>query len=180
MTHCRHVVADAELTKAAPGKSSCPTTYINGSHRTEVVDTSPRSYVLSSLSLLTPNRRSRSKAYQERPRYEAHIKSPSASQAAHPLLRMQAPQTKRKMEKKKKKKLFDLVLSVSESGAQLTCTKDGKNMMPEAMTGTNVSYALEALRYATGLFARLYVVQLHKEGRITDEQYQKFREETRG
>ena len=53
-------------------------------------------------------------------------------------------------------------------------------MMPEAMTGTNVSYALEALRYATGLFARLYVVQLHKEGRITDEQYQKFREETRG
>lgn len=84
------------------------------------------------------------------------------------------------MEKKKKKKLFDLVLSVSESGAQLTCTKDGKNMMPEAMTGTNVSYALEALRYASGLFARLYVVQLHKEGRITDEQYQKFREETRG
>nr|DAR58905.1 MAG TPA: hypothetical protein [Caudoviricetes sp.] len=93
---------------------------------------------------------------------------------------MQAPQTKRKMEKKKKKKLFDLVLSVSESGAQLTCTKDGKNMMPEAMTGTNVSYALEALRYATGLFARLYVVQLHKDGKITDEQYQKFRDETRG
>lgn len=84
------------------------------------------------------------------------------------------------MEKKKKKKLFDLVLSVSESGAQLTCTKDGKNMMPEAMTGTNVSYALEALRYATGLFARLYVVQLHNDGKITDEQYQKFREETRG
>lgn len=86
----------------------------------------------------------------------------------------------KKMEKKKKKKLFDLVLSVSESGAQLTCTKDGQNMMPEAMTGTNVSYALEALRYATGLFARLYVVQLHKEGKITDEQYQKFREETGG
>ena len=84
------------------------------------------------------------------------------------------------MEKKKKKKLFDLVLSVSESGAQLTCTKDGQNMMPEALTGTNVSYALEALRYATGLFARLYVVQLHRDGKITDEQYQKFREETRG
>ncbi len=80
---------------------------------------------------------------------------------------------------KKKKKLFDLVLSVSESGAQLTCTKDGQNMMPEAMTGTNVSYALEALRYATGLFVRLYVVQLHNDGKITDEQYQKFREETR-
>ena len=80
----------------------------------------------------------------------------------------------------KKRKLFDLVLSVSESGAQLTCTKDGQNMMPEAMTGTNVSYALEALRYATGLFARLYVVQLHKDGKITDEQYQKFRDETRG
>lgn len=75
-------------------------------------------------------------------------------------------------------KLFDIVLSVSESDAQLTCTKDGQNMMPEAMTGTNVSYALEALRYATGLFARMYVVQLHKEGKITDEQYQKFRDET--
>lgn len=80
----------------------------------------------------------------------------------------------------KKRKLFDLVLSVSESGAQLTCTKDGQNMMPEAMTGTSVSYALEALRYVTGLFARLYVVQLHKDGKITDEQYQKFREETGG
>ena len=78
----------------------------------------------------------------------------------------------------KRRKLFDIVLSVSESGAQLTCTKDGQNMMPEAMTGTNVSYALEALRYATGLFARLYVVQLHKDGKITDEQYQKFRDET--
>lgn len=91
---------------------------------------------------------------------------------------------KKEMEKKKKKKLFDLVLSVSENGERittdLTCTKDGQNMMPEALTGENVSYALESLRYATGLFARLYVVQLHKEGRITDEQYQKFREETRG
>ena len=84
------------------------------------------------------------------------------------------------MERRRKRKLFDLVLSVSESGAQLTCTKDGQNMMPEAMTGTNVSYALEALRYATGLFARLYVVQLHKDGKITDEQYKKFRDETRG
>lgn len=110
------------------------------------------------------------------------IKSPSASLAAPPLPRMQAQQTKKKMEKKKK--LFDLVLSVSENGERittdLTCTKDGQNMMPEALTGENVSYALEALRYATGLFARLYVVQLHKEGKITDEQYQKFREETRG
>ena len=82
----------------------------------------------------------------------------------------------------KKRKLFDIVLSVSENGERittdLTCTKDGQNMMPEAMTGTNVSYALEALRYATGLFAQLYVVQLHKDGKITDEQYQKFREET--
>lgn len=73
----------------------------------------------------------------------------------------------------KKKKLFDLVLSVSENGERITtdftCTKDGQNMMPEAMTGTNVSYALEALRYATGLFARLYVVQLHNDGKITDE-----------
>lgn len=81
-----------------------------------------------------------------------------------------------------KRKLFDIVLSVSENGASittdLTCTKDGKNMMPEALTGENVSYALESLRYATGLFARLYVVQLHKEGKITDEQYKKFREET--
>lgn len=82
----------------------------------------------------------------------------------------------------KKRKLFDIVLSVSENEERittdLTCTKDGQNMMPEAMTGTNVSYALEALRYATGLFARMYVVQLHKEGKITDEQYQKFRDET--
>ena len=83
----------------------------------------------------------------------------------------------------KKRKLFDIVLSVSENGERittdLTCTKDGQNMMPEALTGTNVSYALEALRYATGLFARLYVVQLHRDGKITDEQYQECREETR-
>ena len=51
-------------------------------------------------------------------------------------------------------------------------------MMPEALTGENVSYAIESMRYATGLFARLYVVQLHKDGKITDEQYQKFRDET--
>lgn len=92
---------------------------------------------------------------------------------------MQAQQTK---DMEKKKKLFDIVLSVSENGERittdLTCTKDGQNMMPEALTGENVSYALESLRYATGLFARLYVVQLHKDGKITDEQYQKFREET--
>ncbi len=98
-----------------------------------------------------------------------HGRTPAATDAGQ--------QTK---DMEKKRKLFDLVLSVSESGAQLTCTKDGQNMMPEAMTGTNVSYALEALRYATGLFARLYVVQLHKDGKITDEQYQKFRDETRG
>ena len=82
----------------------------------------------------------------------------------------------------KKMKLFYIVLSVSENGERittdLTCTKDGKNMMPEALTGENVSYVIESLRYATGLFARLYVVQLHKEGKITDEQYQKFRDET--
>ena len=82
----------------------------------------------------------------------------------------------------KKRKLFDIVLSVSENGERittdLTCTKDGQNMMPEALTGENVSYAIESLRYATGLFALLYVVQLHKDGKITDEQYQKFREET--
>ena len=82
----------------------------------------------------------------------------------------------------KKRKLFDIVLSVSENGERittdLTCTKDGQNMMPEALTGENVSYAIESLRYATGLFARMYVVQLHKDGKITDEQYQKFREET--
>lgn len=96
-----------------------------------------------------------------------HGRTPAATDAGQ--------QTK---DMEKKRKLFDIVLSVSESGAQLTCTKDGQNMMPEAMTGTNVSYALEALRYATGLFARMYVVQLHKEGKITDEQYQKFRDET--
>ena len=42
----------------------------------------------------------------------------------------------------KKRKLFDIVLSVSENGERittdLTCTKDGQNMMPEALTGTNV------------------------------------------
>lgn len=96
-----------------------------------------------------------------------HGRTPAATDAGQ--------QTK---DMEKKRKLFDIVLSVSESGAQLTCTKDGQNMIPEAMTGTNVSYALEALRYATGLFARLYVVQLHKDGKITDEQYQKFRDET--
>lgn len=84
----------------------------------------------------------------------------------------------------KKRKLFDIVLSVSEDGesitTDLTCTKDGQNMMPEALTGENVSYAIESLRYATGLFARLYVVQLYKDGKITGEQYQKFRDETRG
>lgn len=82
----------------------------------------------------------------------------------------------------KKRKLFDIVLSVSENGERittdLTCTNDGQNMMPEALTGENLSYAIESLRYATGLFARLYVVQLHKEGKITDEQYQKFRDDT--
>lgn len=100
-----------------------------------------------------------------------HGRTPAATDAGH--------QTK---DMEKKRKLFDIVLSVSENGeritTELTCTKDGQNLMPEAFTGENVSYAIESLRYATGLFARLYVVQLHKEGKITDEQYQKFRDET--
>ena len=99
--------------------------------------------------------------------------------AAHPDATDAGQKTK---DMEKKRKLFDIVLSVSENGERittdLTCTKDGQNMMPEALTGENVSYAIESLRYATGLFAWLYVVQLHKEGKITDEQYQKFLDET--
>ena len=53
--------------------------------------------------------------------------------------------------------------------------KDGKLSDFRLLKGENLRLAFESLQYATGIAARLYLEQLHEEGKITDEQYQKLR-----
>ena len=53
--------------------------------------------------------------------------------------------------------------------------KDGKLSDFRLLKDGNLRLAFESLQYATGVVARLYLEQLHKEGKITDEQYQKLR-----
>ena len=60
-------------------------------------------------------------------------------------------------------------------GVKVEVWKDGKSSDFRLLRGDNLRLAYESLKYATGIVARLYLEQLHEEGKITDEQYQKLR-----
>ena len=60
-------------------------------------------------------------------------------------------------------------------GVNVEMWKDGKSSDFRLLRGDNRRLAYESLMYATGIVARLYIEQLHEEGKITDEQYQKLR-----
>lgn len=78
-----------------------------------------------------------------------------------------------------KKQKFELRIAVGSDdkkvGVKVEIWKDGKSSDFRLLRGDNLRLAYESLKYATGIFARLYLEQLHEEGKITDEQYQKLR-----
>ena len=76
-----------------------------------------------------------------------------------------------------KKQKFELRIAVGgddeKVGVKVEVWKDGKSSDFRLLRGDNRRLAYESLMYATGIVARLYLEQLHKDGKITDEQYQK-------
>ncbi len=76
----------------------------------------------------------------------------------------------------KKKKLFDIVISVEENGeggvsSNITCRKDGKNFTQDALEGKNLAIACECLRGAMGVFAQRYLHEMKKQGVLSEEEY---------
>ena len=78
-----------------------------------------------------------------------------------------------------KKQKFELRIAVGSDdkkvGVKVEVWKDGKSSDFRLLRGDNLRLAYKASKYATGIIARLYLEQLHEEGKITDEQYQKLR-----
>ena len=78
-----------------------------------------------------------------------------------------------------KKQKFELRIAVDSDdkkvGVKVEVWKDGKSSDFRLLRGDNRRLAYESLMYATGIVARLYLEQLHEDGKITDEQYQKLR-----
>ena len=78
-----------------------------------------------------------------------------------------------------KKQKFEIRIAVGGNDKKVSVDvemwKDGKSSDFRLLRGDNLRLAYESLKYATGIVARLYLEQLHEEGKITDEQYQKLR-----
>ena len=78
-----------------------------------------------------------------------------------------------------KKQKFEIRIAVGgddeKVGVNVEVWKDGKSSDFRLLRGHNRRLAYDSLMYATGIVARLYLEQLHEEGKITDEQYQKLR-----
>ena len=78
-----------------------------------------------------------------------------------------------------KKQRFEIRIAVGgndkKASADVEMWKDRKLSDFRLLKGENLRLAFESLQYATGIVARLYLEQLHEEGKITDEQYQKLR-----
>lgn len=53
--------------------------------------------------------------------------------------------------------------------------KDGKASDFRLLEGDNLRLAYESMKNSLGVVARLYIEQLHKEGKLSDEQYQQLR-----
>lgn len=59
------------------------------------------------------------------------------------------------------------------TGVNVEVWKDGEASDFRLLEGDNLRLAFESLKYSLGIVARLYLEQMHKEGQIDDEQYQK-------
>lgn len=53
--------------------------------------------------------------------------------------------------------------------------KDGKPSDFRLLEDDNLRLAYESMKNSLGVVARLYIEQLHKEGKLSDEQYQQLR-----
>mgnify|MGYP006880059451 FL=1 len=53
--------------------------------------------------------------------------------------------------------------------------KEGKTSDFRLLEGDNLRLAYESMKNALGVVTRLYIEQLHKEGKLSDEQYQQLR-----
>ena len=53
--------------------------------------------------------------------------------------------------------------------------KDGKASDFRLLEDDNLRLAYESMKNSLGVVARLYIEQLHKEGKLSDEQYQQLR-----
>lgn len=59
------------------------------------------------------------------------------------------------------------------TGVNVEVWKDGEASDFRLLEGDNLRLAFESLKYSLGVVARMYLEQMHKEGQIDDEQYQK-------
>lgn len=59
------------------------------------------------------------------------------------------------------------------TGVNVEVWKDGEASDFRLLEGDNLRLAFESLKYSLGIVARMYLEQMHKEGQIDDEQYQK-------
>ena len=60
-------------------------------------------------------------------------------------------------------------------GMEIEVWKDGKTSDFRLLEGDNLRLAYESMKNSLGVVARLYIEQLHKEGKLSDEQYQQLR-----
>ena len=78
-----------------------------------------------------------------------------------------------------KKQKFEIRIAVGGDDEnvrmEIEVWKDGKISDFRLLEGDNLRLAYESMKNALGVVARRYIEQLHKEGKITDEQYQKLR-----
>ena len=72
---------------------------------------------------------------------------------------------------------FELRIAVGgdedKTGVEVEVWKDGEASYFRLLEGDNLRLAYGASKYATGIIARLYLEQLHEEGKLDDEQYKK-------
>ena len=78
-----------------------------------------------------------------------------------------------------KNQKFEIRIAVGgddeRTGVDIEVWKDGKTSDFRLLEGDNLRLAFESLKYSLGVVARLYIEQLHKEGKLSDEQYQQLR-----
>lgn len=76
-----------------------------------------------------------------------------------------------------KNQKFEIRIAVGgdeeKTGVDVEVWKDGEASDFRLLEGDNLRLAFESLKYSLGIVARLYLEQMHKEGQIDDEQYQK-------
>lgn len=79
---------------------------------------------------------------------------------------------------KKKKQLFELVISFEDNGdgfsTEISCRKDGQVASMGILDNEeSLSIACEGMKYCTGMIARLYIETMHKNGTLSDDEYNK-------